>query len=68
MLTVIGITVLRSIFKDSAEVMQMPYVSFLLDPEHIAIPAVIVSVLTLILVSLVTVRPEESDWRDFIEA
>ena len=68
MLTVIGITVLRSIFKDSAEVMQMPYVSFLLDPEHIAIPAVIVSVLTLILVSLVTARPEESDWRDFIEA
>ena len=66
MLMVIGITVLRSIFKNSAEAMQMPGVAFLLDPEHIAIPAVIVSVSTLVVVSVLTARPEESDWREFV--
>ena len=69
MLTVIGIAVLNSIYKDSATGIQVLGVfSFPMDTDYIAIPAVIVSVLTLILVSLVTARPEESDWRDFIEA
>ena len=68
MLTVIGITVLNSIYKDSAEGLQLLGVSFPIDTDYIAIPAVIVSVLTLVIVSLATAKPAESDWREFIEA
>jgi len=68
MFTVIGITVLNSIFKDSAEGMQLLGASFPMDTDLIAIPALIVSVLTLVIVSLLTAAPEESDWRDFIDA
>jgi hypothetical protein len=39
-----------------------------MDTDYIAIPAVIVSVLTLVFVSLATATPKESDWREFIEA
>jgi len=68
MLTVIGITVMNSIYKGSADGVQVLGVSFPIDTDYIAIPAVIVSVLTLVLVSLATAKPEESDWREFIEA
>ena len=49
------------------EGVQVLGVSFPIDTDYIAIPAVIVSVLTLVLVSLATAKPEESDWREFIE-
>jgi len=68
MLTVIGITVMNSIYKGSADGVQVLGVSFPIDTDYIAIPAVIVSVLTLVFVSLATAKPEESDWREFIEA
>jgi SSS family solute:Na+ symporter/sodium/proline symporter len=67
MLTVIGIAMLNSIYKDSAEELQLPGISFPMDTDYIAIPAVIVSVATLVIVSLLTAKPAESDWREFID-
>jgi hypothetical protein len=67
MLTVVGIAMLNAIFKDSVEGMQLLGVSFPMDTDYIAIPAVIVSVTTLVIVSLLTAKPHESDWREFIE-
>jgi SSS family solute:Na+ symporter/sodium/proline symporter len=43
-------------------------VVFPLDTDYIAIPAVIVSVATLIVVSLASPPPKESDWQDFIDS
>ncbi len=37
-----------------------------MDTDYIAIPAVIVSVSTLVIVSLLTPTPVEDDWREFI--
>jgi len=37
-----------------------------MDTDYIAIPAVIVSVTTLVVVSLLTPKPLESDWQEFI--
>jgi SSS family solute:Na+ symporter len=67
MLTVIVIAVLNSVFKEAAEGMQVLGVSFPMDTDYIAIPAVIVSVTTLVLVSLLTPKPADSDWEQFIE-
>jgi SSS family solute:Na+ symporter/sodium/proline symporter len=66
MLTVLSIAALNAIYKDSAEPLQVFGFSFPLDTDYIAIPAVIVSVSTLIVVSLATTRPETADWREFI--
>jgi SSS family solute:Na+ symporter/sodium/proline symporter len=66
MLTVIAITALNAIYKDSAEPLQIFGISFPMDTDYIAIPAVIVSVSTLVIVSLLTPRPREEDWRDFM--
>jgi SSS family solute:Na+ symporter/sodium/proline symporter len=65
MLTVIGITVLNSVFRDSGT--SILGVSFPMNTDYIAIPAVIVSVSTLVIVSLATAAPDESDWKEFIE-
>ena len=64
MLTVITIAVLNSIFKDSGTTIFG--VQFPMDTDYIAIPAVIVSVSTLVIVSLLTPEPAESDWREFM--
>jgi SSS family solute:Na+ symporter len=66
MLTVIGITTLNSIYKDSDAGLNLLAISFPMDTDYIAIPSVIVSVLTLVIVSLATAKPEEEDWREFI--
>jgi SSS family solute:Na+ symporter/sodium/proline symporter len=66
MLTVLSIAALNAIYKDSAEPLQVFGFSFPLDTDYIAIPAVIVSVSTLIVVSLATPRPATADWREFI--
>jgi Na+/proline symporter len=66
MLTVLSIAALNAIYKDSAEPLQVFGFSFPLDTDYIAIPAVIVSVSTLIIVSLATTRPETADWQEFI--
>ena len=68
MLTVIVIAVLNSVFKESAEGLNVLGVAFPMDTDYIAIPAVIVSVTTLIVVSLLTARPEPSEWEEFAEA
>ena len=60
MLTVITIAVLNSVFKNGGSTI------FPMDTDYIAIPALIVSVTTLVVVSLVTPKPLESDWQEFI--
>ena len=64
MLTVITITVLNSVFRDSET--SILGISFPMDTDYIAIPAVIVSVSTLVIVSLVTPKPLDSDWQEFM--
>jgi SSS family solute:Na+ symporter/sodium/proline symporter len=68
MLTVIAIATLNSIYKESAEGINLLGISFPMDTDYIAIPAVIVSVTTLIVFSLLTPAPVQSDWEEFIEA
>jgi len=63
MLSVITITVLNSVFRDSGSTILGS--DFPMDTDYIAIPAVIVSVSTLVVVSLLTPKPQESDWREF---
>ncbi len=67
MLTVITIASLNAVFKDAAEPVQIFGFAFPMDTDYIAIPAVIVSVSTLVIVSLVTRRPDKSDWQEFID-
>ena len=62
MLTVIAITVLNSMIEEPSGLLAV-----VLDTETIAIPSVIVSVSTLVLVSLLTPRPQESDWKEFMD-
>jgi SSS family solute:Na+ symporter/sodium/proline symporter len=66
MLTVITITALNAVARDMAEPLQVLGFAFPMDTDYIAIPAVIVSVSTLIVVSLATPRPATADWREFI--
>jgi len=66
MLSVIGITVLNSIFKNSDHAVQVLGISFPMDTDYIALPAVTASILTLIFVSLVTPKPDDSEWRPFM--
>jgi SSS family solute:Na+ symporter/sodium/proline symporter len=68
MSTVIAIATLNSIYKGSAEGLQILGISFPMDTDYIAIPAVIVSVTTLVVVSLLSAKPEPEDWKEFIEA
>ena len=67
MLTVITIASLNAIYRDAAEPLQILGFSFPIDTDYIAIPAVIVSVSTLVIVSLATRRPDKADWQEFIE-
>jgi SSS family solute:Na+ symporter/sodium/proline symporter len=68
MLTVVIIGVLNSVYKESAEGLHLLGVAFPMDTDYIAIPAVIVSVTTLIVVSLLTAPPGRSEWEEFIQA
>ena len=66
MITVIGITVMNNVFEESpVSILGVP---FPMSTDYIAIPAVIVSVSTLIIVSLLTPKPADSDWAPFIDA
>ena len=65
MLTVITITVLNSVFRDSD--MSILGIPFRIDMDYIAIPAVTVSVSTLVIVSLMTPKPLDSDWQEFMD-
>ena len=66
MVTVIVITALNAIYKGSTEPLQVVGISFPMDTDYIAIPAVIVSVSTLVIVSLLTPRPRPEDWQEFM--
>ena len=66
MLTVMTITILNSIYRDSADPPQILGISFPMNTDYIAIPSLIVSVSTLIIVSLLTPRPQQADWQEFI--
>ena len=68
MLTVVIIAVLNSVYKESVEGLNVLGVAFPMDTDYIAIPAVIVSVTTLIVVSLLTAPPARSEWEEFIQA
>ncbi|HZD53620.1 MAG TPA: sodium:solute symporter family protein [Woeseiaceae bacterium] len=68
MLTVITISALNAVYRDSAEPLQILGFTFPVNTDYIAIPALIVSVSTLVLVSLLTPRPEKEDWQEFIAA
>jgi len=68
MLTVSGIAVLNAIFKHSAGGLEILGISFPMDTDYIAIPAVVVSVTVLVVVSLLSPKPLESDWQEFIDA
>jgi SSS family solute:Na+ symporter/sodium/proline symporter len=64
MLTVMTIAVLNSVFKDNGTTIFG--IAFPMDTDYIAIPAVIVSVSTLVIVSLLTPKPADSDWQEFM--
>jgi SSS family solute:Na+ symporter/sodium/proline symporter len=68
MLTVITIAVLNSVFKDSDMGPTILGITFPMDTDYIAIPAVIVTVTTLIVVSFLTPKPQDSDWQEFIDS
>jgi SSS family solute:Na+ symporter len=67
MLTVITIAALNAIFKDSDAGPSILGITFPMDTDYIAIPAVIVTVTTLVLVSLLTAKPQDGDWQEFID-
>lgn len=67
MLTVMTIAALNAIFKDSDAGPTILGITFPMDTDYIAIPAVIVTVTTLVVVSLLTPKPQESDWREFVK-
>jgi hypothetical protein len=65
---VLGIVFLNFVFKGSPEGGQVLGIHFPVDMDYIALPAVAVSTMTLIVVSLVTAKPKEEDWAGFIES
>ncbi len=66
MLTVVAIASLNAVYQDGA--VRLLGVSFPMDTDYIAIPAVIVSVTTLVVTSLLMPKPLDSDWREFFTA
>ena len=66
MLTVIFISILNAVFRDTGAIILG--FAFPMNTDYIAIPAVIVSVSVLVGVSLLTAKPKPEDWRDFIDA
>ncbi len=67
MLTVMTIAVLNAVFRDSDAGPTIFGITFPMDTDYIALPAVLVTVTTLVLVSLLTASPQQSDWQEFID-
>ena len=67
MITVITIAILNAFFDDSTLTI-LGFNVLPVNTDYIAIPAVIVTVSTLVIVSLLTPKPPEEDWREFIAA
>jgi SSS family solute:Na+ symporter/sodium/proline symporter len=68
MLTVLGIVFLNFLFKGNPEGGQVLGIHFPIDMDYISLPAVMVSTVTLIIVSLLTAKPQKEDWAGFIES
>jgi SSS family solute:Na+ symporter/sodium/proline symporter len=68
MLTVMTIAVLNSVYKGAELGPTVLGITFPMDTDYVAIPAVIVTVTTLVVVSLLTPKPQDEDWQEFIEA
>jgi Na+/proline symporter len=68
MLTVLGIVFLNFLFKGNPEGGQVLGIHFPIDMDYISLPAVMVSTATLIVVSLLTEKPQKEDWAGFIES
>jgi Na+/proline symporter len=67
MITVLTITTLNAVARDMTEPLMVLGFAFPMDTDYIAIPAVIASVSVLVVVSLLTPKPAEEDWREFVE-
>jgi SSS family solute:Na+ symporter/sodium/proline symporter len=67
MVTVMTITALNAVARDMSEPLMVLGFAFPMDTDYIAIPAVIASVSVLVVVSLLTPKPAEEDWREFVE-
>jgi SSS family solute:Na+ symporter/sodium/proline symporter len=67
MITTTLITIINKVLESNNSTSEILGVHFPLDTDYIAIPAVIVSVLTLIIVSLLTKPDDESKWKPFVE-
>ncbi len=65
MVTVLTITILNSVFRDDP--VSLLGFSFPMDTDYIALPALVVSVSTLVIASLASPKPVESDWNEFID-
>jgi len=63
MLTVVAIALLNAVFKNGGSLLGF---SLPMDTDYIAIPALAVSVSTLVIASLLTPKPLDSDWQEFI--
>jgi SSS family solute:Na+ symporter/sodium/proline symporter len=68
MLTVFGIVFLNFLFKGNPEGGRVLGIHFPIDMDYISLPAVLVSTTTLIVVSLMTAKPQKEDWAGFIES
>ncbi|MDX1404473.1 MAG: sodium:solute symporter family protein [Woeseiaceae bacterium] len=67
MLTVMTIAILNAIYKDAESGPTILGIRFPMDTDYIALPAVAVTVTTLVVVSLLSAKPEPSDWQEFID-
>lgn len=68
MMTVVAITVLNSVLEAGTGSIRLLDVVFPMDTDYIALPAVAVSVTTLVIISLLMPRPAEDEWAGFIES
>ncbi len=67
MLTVMTIGILNAVFKDAEVGPTILGITFPMNTDYIALPAVTVTVTMLVVVSLLTAKPERSDWQEFID-
>ncbi len=67
MATVMTIAVLNAVYKNSDDGPTILGTTFPMNTDYIALPAVTVTVTTLVVVSLLTAKPEPSDWQEFID-
>ena len=64
---VLFIAILNKILESSGQSLTLLGIPFPLDTDYIAIPSVVVSVVTLVVVSLLTPPPAKEDWQPFFE-